>query len=209
MAATAAHYTQKTRIYLSGSLGRKFFRFKDYQLDSGCANEGFKALTNTVEGFSEEIARLGRLGMRFAIFRNRKNTGEDRFDMGGTREIRIIPVIAGAKRAGLLQTVLGVALVVAASIATSGIGGPFAAGAGGWGAAASLGASFALGGVMQMISPQARGIGQSAAPENSPSYAFGSARNTTASGNPVPLCIGRRRWGGAIISASIYAEDKA
>jgi predicted phage tail protein len=41
-----------------------------------------------------------------------------------------------------------------------------------------------------------------------PSYAFGSAKNTTASGNPVPICIGYRRWGGAIISASIYAEDK-
>ncbi|MGV8671250.1 tail assembly protein, partial [Pseudomonas aeruginosa] len=27
--------------------------------------------------------------------------------------------------------------------------------------------------------------------------------------NPVPICYGKRRWGGAIISASIYAEDKA
>ncbi len=42
----------------------------------------------------------------------------------------------------------------------------------------------------------------------SSTYAFGSAKNTTASGNPVPICIGERRWGGAIISASIYAEDK-
>jgi predicted phage tail protein len=59
-----------------------------------------------------------------------------------------------------------------------------------------------------MLSPQSSGLKQSAAPENLPSYAFGSAKNTTASGNPVPICIGRRRWGGAIISASIYAEDK-
>ncbi|RMR34349.1 Prophage PssSM-02, tail assembly protein I [Pseudomonas syringae pv. coriandricola] len=42
---------------------------------------------------------------------------------------------------------------------------------------------------------------------NSPFYAFGSAKNTTASGNPVPICIGERRWGGAIISAAIYDED--
>ena len=41
-------------------------------------------------------------------------------------------------------------------------------------------------------------------------YRFnGSAKNTTASGNPIPICIGHRRWGGIIISASIYAEDKA
>ncbi|HBO1819720.1 TPA: tail assembly protein, partial [Pseudomonas aeruginosa] len=71
-----------------------------------------------------------------------------------------------------------------------------------------IGAALTLGGVAQMLSPQAKGLSQSAAPENLPSYAFGSAKNTTASGNPVPICYGKRRWGGAIISASIYAEDK-
>lgn len=195
MAATAAHYTPKTRIYLSGSLARKFFRFKDYQLDSGCAWEGFKALKNTVDGFAEEIARLGRLGMRFAVFRNRKNVGQDGFEMGGAREIRIVPVIAGAKRAGILQTVLGVALIVAGAFAKS----PNLIAAG---------VAMTAGGVIQMLSPQASGLRQSGSPENLPSYAFGSAKNTVASGNPVPICIGHRRWGGAIISASIYAEDK-
>ncbi len=62
--------------------------------------------------------------------------------------------------------------------------------------------------VIQMLSPQASGPRQSGSPDNLPSYAFGSAKNTTASGNPVPICIGYRRWGGAIISASIYAEDE-
>lgn len=71
------------------------------------------------------------------------------------------------------------------------------------------GIGMVAGGVIQMLSPQARGLSQSAAPENLPSYAFGSAKNTTASGNPVPICIGERRWGGAIISASIEAQDKA
>lgn len=68
--------------------------------------------------------------------------------------------------------------------------------------------SLAVGGVIQMLSPQAKRLKTSAAPENTPGYAFGSAKNTTASGNPVPLCLGRRRWGGAVISAAIYAEDQ-
>ena len=72
----------------------------------------------------------------------------------------------------------------------------------------TIGIAMVAGGVMQMLSPQAKGLSQSGSPENLPSYAFGSAKNTTASGNPVPICIGKRRWGGAIISASIYAEDK-
>jgi predicted phage tail protein len=195
MAATAAHYTPKTRIYLSGSLARKFFRYKDYQLDSGCANEGFKALKNTVDGFAAEVARLARLGMRFAVFRNRKNVGEDGFGMGGAREIRIVPVIAGAKRAGILQTVLGIVLIVVGAYSQN----PNLIAAG---------VAMTAGGVIQMLSPQASGLRQSGSPDNLPSYAFGSAKNTTASGNPVPICIGHRRWGGAIISASIYAEDK-
>ncbi|MGI4841025.1 MAG: tail assembly protein [Janthinobacterium lividum] len=189
--------TSKTTIYLSGSLARKFFRKKEYQLDSGEGWEAMKALKATLAGWSEEIARLQRLGMRFAIYRNRRNVGEDELGVGGTREIRIVPVVEGSKRAGILQTVVGVVLMVASL--WSGAYAP---------AVFNTGLALTVGGVIQMLSPQASGLKQSSSPDNQPSYAFGSANNTTASGNPVPICIGERRWGGAIISASIYAEDK-
>lgn len=189
----AIHYSPMTTIKLSGSLARKFGRVHRRQIDSGQTWEVFKALNATLEGFAEEIRRLDRLGMRFAIFRNGKNVVEEGFGLGGSREVRVVPVLHGSKRGGLIQTVLGVVL-----IAASFFGAP----------TAPAGIALLAGGVIQMLSPQAAGIKQSAAPENSPSYAFGSAKNTTASGNPVPICIGERRWGGAIISASIYAEDK-
>ncbi|PHN66503.1 phage tail protein [Pseudomonas sp. ICMP 8385] len=195
MAATAVHYSPRTTIQLGSILGRKFFRQKDYQLETGNAWEVFKALRVTVDGFSEEVARLDRLGMRFAIVRNGKNVGEKGFDLGGIKTLKIVPIIAGSKRAGLLQTVLGVVLIAVGTYFKQ----PWAV---------QLGIGLAVGGAMQMLSPQASGLKQSASPENMPSYAFGSAKNTTASGNPVPICIGRRRWGGMIISASIYAEDK-
>lgn len=109
-------------------------------------------------------------------------------------------MIVGSKRSGVLQTIVG-ALLIAASFFTFWAppvsAGLFASGVG-----------MVAGGVIQMLSPQAGGLKTSAAPENTPSYAFGAARNTTASGNPVPLCCGYRRWGGAIISAAIYAEDQ-
>lgn len=195
-----------TIIKLSGPLIREFGREHRRLLDTGTVQEAFSALRNTLPGFKEAIQRLQNKGMRFAIFRNRKNIGEDDLGAGGTREVRIVPVISGSKRAGMLQTVVGVALVVAATI-MAGPGG-FAAAGGVVGAMGTAGVAMAIGGVVQMLSPQAKGLSQSAAPENLPSYAFGSAKNTTASGNPVPLCYGYRRWGGAIISASIYAEDK-
>jgi len=192
---SAIFYAPMTIIKLSGSLAKKFGRLHHRQIDSGETWEVFRALKATLQGFGEEIRRLDRMGMRFAIFRNRKNVGEDGFSLGGSREIRVVPVIEGSKRAGLLQTILGIALIVAS---------PFTNGA-----TLAPGIALAAGGVIQMLSPQASGLKQSSSPENAPSYAFGSAKNTTASGNPVPICIGDRRWGGMIISASIYAEDKA
>lgn len=190
---SAIAYSPMTTIKLSGSLAQKFGRLHRRQVASGDTWEVFRALKATIEGFEAEIRRLDRLGLRFAIFRNRKNVGTDSFGMGGAREIRIVPVIEGSKRGGILQIVLGVVL-----IAASYFGAP----------TAPAGIALLAGGVIQMLSPQAAGLKQSASPENMPSYAFGSAKNTTASGNPVPICIGERRWGGAIISASVYAEDK-
>ncbi|HAI2876659.1 TPA: tail assembly protein, partial [Escherichia coli] len=68
--------------------------------------------------------------------------------------------------------------------------------------------SMAVGGVVQMLSPQVAGLRMRQDPDNKPSYAFGGPVNTTASGNPVPLLYGQREIGGAIISAGIYAEDQ-
>ncbi|NYH08182.1 tail assembly protein [Pseudomonas moraviensis] len=195
MTATAVHYRPRTTIQLSSILGRKFFRQKDYLLETGSIWEVFRALRATVEGFTEEVARLQRLGMRFAIIRNGKNVGEKDFDLGGIRTLKIVPVISGSKRAGILQTILGVVMIVAGAVSSN----P---------ALVMTGVASAAGGVIQMLSSPQGGLKQSASPENQPSYAFGSARNTIASGNPVPICIGRRRWGGIIISASIHAEDK-
>lgn len=195
MAATVTHQNGMTTIKLYGPLIRLFGVFHYRLLDSGSANEAFKALKCTLPGFEAAIKRLDRMGMRFAIFRNGKNSGDDEFGMGGTHELKIVPVVAGSKRAGILQTVIGVILIAASFIP-------------GFQALAPVGIALTAGGVIQMLSPQAKGLKTSAAPENTPGYAFGSAKNTTASGNPVPLCIGRRRWGGAIISAAIYAEDQ-
>ncbi|ONN70646.1 tail assembly protein [Pseudomonas oryzihabitans] len=192
--ASAAHYTPATIIKLSGPLARLFGRTHRYFLDRGTAEEAFSALRNTLEGFREAVMALEHRGLVYAVFRNRQNIGPDKFELGGTREIRIVPVMRGSKRGGVLQTVIGVVLIAAGIF----FGQPMLI---------QAGIALTAGGVIQMLSPQAKGLKTSAAPENQPSYAFGSAKNTTASGNPVPICYGRRRWGGAIISAGIYAED--
>lgn len=192
MAATAIHYTPMTTIRLYGPL-RQFGR--EFRLAVSSTAEAIHALCVQIPGFERFLANAHLRGMEFAVFRGKRNLAEEDLGFGGKDEIRIAPVMRGRKRGGILQTIIGVVLIA--------VGTYF-----GQGWAVQAGVAMVAGGVIQMLSPQASGLKQSAAPENLPSYAFGSARNTTASGNPVPLCFGRRRWGGAIISASIYAEDK-
>ncbi|EKG7066365.1 tail assembly protein [Escherichia coli] len=192
-----------TTIKLSGSLAKLFGR--EHQRVIGPTREAFRALSATIPGFQKFMNTSKARGLTFAIFVGEKNVGEDdlAFPNNG-REIHIVPVIRGSKRSGLLQTILGVALIAAAAfpVLTPGLG-----------IAASnimfgIGASMALGGVAQMLSPQPGGLASKQDADNKASYAFGGVTNTTAQGNPVPLGYGKRRIGGAIISAGIYVEDQ-
>jgi len=190
-----------TTIKLSGSLAAKFGRVHQRLLETGTTNEAFSALKNTLQGFELFIKEQAKLGLRYAIFRNGRNTGQDEFDLAGTREIRIVPVIGGSKRAGVMQTIIGAVLIVVGVFTT--IFGDYS------GSVIQVGVAMVAGGVVQMLSPQAKGLKGREAAENAPSYAFGGAVNTTAAGNPVGIGYGKRRIGGAIISAGIYAEDIA
>ena len=194
MSAFAIEYQPLTTIRLFGQL-RSFG--KSYRLSVRTPAEAIKALCVQLPGFERFISNAKSKGLEFAVFRGKKNISESEIGYQGEGDIIIVPVITGSKRAGILQTVVGVVLLAISYVFP--VTAPYLAPAG---------IGLVAGGVIQMLSPQAGGLKTSAAPENTPGYAFGSAKNTTASGNPVPLCIGYRRWGGAIISASIYAEDK-
>jgi hypothetical protein len=56
--------------------------------------------------------------------------------------------------------------------------------------------------------PQPAGLARKESADNKASYAFGGVTNTASQGYPVPLLYGKRRIGGAIISAGIYVEDQ-
>ena len=183
-----------TRILLSGSLAQKFGRKFDRLLETGTAREAFSALQHTVEGFEEFIRDSARRGLRFAIFRNRENINEDGFTLSGTTEIRIVPVIAGSKNGGLLQTVVGVALMVSSIWL-----GPVAF---------SMGLAMTLGGVAQMLTPTPKAPDQQeqASSENKPSYLFNGAFNSTQQGLPVPVVYGKMLVGSSIVSVGTWAE---
>lgn len=189
-----------TRIELGGVLGKTFGKVH-HRLISRVSEAGV-ALAKTVPGFEQFMISSQRRGLTYSVFKGKKNIGVDDLGFPVTGDvIRIVPVIIGSKKAGLIQTILGAVLVIASiwmpglSIAASNM--MFAAGA-----------SMTLGGVVQMLSPQATGLASKQSSDNRASYAFGGVTNTAAQGYPVPLLYGRRRIGGAIISAGIYVEDQ-
>lgn len=191
-------------IRLYGVLGFKFGRVHHLAIDS--PREAIKALSVLYEGFEQFLANAHLKGLVFAVFKGKRNISEDELNLDTSEEIRIAPVIKGSKRGGFFQTVLGIAMIGLAVWNPA-----FLAMSATTNSALMLGgAAMAIGGVVQMLSPQSRGLSIRQDADNKPSYAFGGAVNTTAQGNPVPLFYGldRREIGGAIISAGIYTEDQ-
>ncbi|NIH31920.1 tail assembly protein [Hafnia paralvei] len=191
---------------LIGQFGREF----SYRGDS--VPKMIQAAKNLLDGFEACLLEAHKRGLTFAIFvgnERKRNIPEAEIEMTkGKEDIHLVPIIIGSKRGGLFQTILGVALIGAATFFSGGLATAFTA-SGVWGGAMALtGASMALGGVVQMLSPQQAGIRMRQDPDNKPSYAFGGPVNSTAQGNPVAIGYGEREIGGAVISAGIYTEDQ-
>lgn len=198
-------------VRLYGALGARFGRV--HRLVVNSAAEAVRALSVQMPGFEEFFYGARDRGLVFAVFHGRRNIGADELaHPPGRAEIRIAPVIEGSKRAGMMQTVIGVALIAVATLATAGVAGAGFAGigAGGlWGTVGTLGISLAIGGVAQMAAGTPKGLGTSERPDNQPSYSFNGPINTVAQGGPVPLGYGRMIVGSAVLSSGIYTEDKA
>ncbi|EPJ3204843.1 tail assembly protein [Citrobacter freundii] len=194
-----------TNIKLSGSLAKMFGRAHQRLIST--PREVFRALSVTVPGFEKYLNTSKARGLTYAVMVGKRNISESDLDFPNAgQEIRIVPVIIGSKRAGVLQTILGAALVVVGVLGST-IGQAW--GGGVWGPAAwKIGAAMMVGGVAQMLSPQPSGLASKQSADNRASYAFGGVTNTAAQGYPVPLLYGRRRIGGAIISAGIYVGDQ-
>ena len=192
-----------TTIRLYGTLGARFGRV--HKLAVQTSAEAVKALCINLDGLESYLMNAKKNGMTFAVFRGKRNIGVDDFkDLSGDSDIRIAPVMEGAKKAGLFQTILGAVLVVAGIVVTGmSFGSAGVVGAG----MISAGIGMMAGGVFQMLSPQPKGLQGRDDPDNKPSYAFGGSVNTRAMGNPVALLYGEREIGGAIISAGIISED--
>lgn len=135
---------------------------------------------------------------------------EDELHYPASRDIKIIPVIAGAGATGRIIAGAALLLLSFAVIGPALAAGVWA-GAIGYGAATAilnasifLGASLVLGGVAQLLTPTPR-VNQGPDTQDDPrkSYSFSGIQNTSRQGVPVPIVYGETVVGSIVISAGI------
>ena len=189
-------------IILHGILAKKFG--KSFRLSVGSTKEAMRALCVQLAGFEAFMMNAHKRGLRFAVFHDKHNVGENELDMNHTAKIiRVVPIVEGSKKAGLFETIIGAVMVVAGIVVTGmTFGGAGAVGAGLIGAGIGL----MVGGIAQMLMPKvdAQDNNQDG---NKSNKGFGTAVTTIAQGNPVPILYGEREIGGFIMSASQLPED--
>lgn len=188
-------------VKLLGELGKKFG--KSYKFDISNPAEAVRALCINFPTFKQHLIESEKRGVAYRVIVGKEDQKpEDLYNPSGKDVIKLVPVLQGAGGNGIIQTILGVALI---AIAFTPFGAPYAS------SLIPLGASLAIGGVVQMLTPMpSTNISdENNKPDNKPSYTFNGSVNTSAQGYPVPVGYGRMIVGSAVISAGIVAEELA
>ncbi|MRN38617.1 MULTISPECIES: tail assembly protein [Neisseria] len=184
-------------IYLHGNLKQFGSRFDLHVADSA---EAVRALCSQLQGF-RKVLQGGHFKLRHGNQVIMPEGLEKTLREQGHKTLHITPVVmgAGGRSSGLLQVVIGAALVVAAFWT------------GGWSLtglstlgtiAASMGFSLILGGVSQMLT-KTPSVGDVKDSKNLQSSAFSGLQNMAANGQPVPLIYGEVLVGSLVISQGI------
>lgn len=187
-------------IHLHGILAEKFGEF--FELSVSSCREATHALSCQMPDFKLFMLQAEQNGMRFAIFVDDRNIGEDEIEnVTGASVIHIVPKImgAGGDAFGWLQVVAGAAMVVVGLGLTPFTGGTSLGLVG-------AGVGLMIGGAASLLMPTPE-LGSQDEDGNRANYGFGGAVTTVAQGNPVPILYGERYIGGFICSAGIYTED--
>ncbi len=189
---------QTVRLY--GRMGALFGRVHRIELSTRTPAEAIQALMSQFPAIRSYLLNAKNEGRSFAVFTGKRNINRARMDFPTDEDIRIAPIIMGSKKAGVLQTIVGVVLVVV-GVLTSEFGGGFLI---------PIGAAMIAGGVVQMLTPMPKNKSSADSAGNQASDVFNGPINTQAQGNPVPLLYGGPMIvGSAVISAGITTEESS
>jgi predicted phage tail protein len=195
-----------TPVRLYGHLGKRFGRGRR-MLDVSSPREAVELLSATVPGFRDHILAHSAPGYRIVVG-GRDSDLEHLEDPHGHQEIRIVPVLAGAKDEGMM-VIIGIALMAVTYGASGawGAAGSFAAGA--QSTIGSIGLAMTLGGLSQMLFKPPT-IGPNGPSNNASSNSlFNGSLQTTKQGVPVPVGYGRLEVAGVVVSGQIVTDGSA
>ena len=215
------------QVTLYGELAQNYGR--SWSLDVNSPSEAMQALAANNPGFRQFVCASHERGVGYKVMVGKTylEKQEEIYDPAGKQEIKIVPVVLGAKKGGLGKVILGIGLMVAApwlagqATALAAGGGVLGTAAGGAmssglvglnaasavgttvsGMAMKLGGALLMGGIAQLLAPTP----EPAAEENE-NYSFNGVLNTSKQGVAIPICYGQVMVGGAVISAGMKAED--
>ena len=197
-----------SKIKVYGRLAR-FLGKRNFEAEISSPTDAFRFLLANFPGLESHI-----LEQNYCVKVGDYEINETELDIPtGSQEIRIVPVIMGARR-GLGRFLLGAALIgVAVFAPAAGVGlgsakGTLLFGTTGGGAlaaaAGNLGIYLALSGVSQMISPTEELGGASDDPA---SFTFNGIQNTIRAGVAIPVVYGEIFTGSLVISGGIDTDD--
>lgn len=183
-----------SKIRLYGRLA-KFLKRRVFEADVSSAAEAVRFLLANFPHLEPELAQG-----HYRVSVGGYDLGEDELvHPTGRQEIKIVPVVAGA---GALGRIIAGAALIIASIFIPGTALIF--GTAVKGLVFGIGASLALGGVAQLLTPVPRlptGIDSQQDPRKT--YSFSGIQNTSRQGTAVPAIYGETLVGSVVISAGI------
>jgi predicted phage tail protein len=181
-------------VKLYGELGKRFGRV--HRFDVKTPAEAIRALSANFRDFKKFMIDSEKAGIGFRVKNgNYELENEKQVLEPAGKTIQIIPVVMGANAES--RVLIGAALIAIGVVINV-----YAPGAGQ--IPIGIGASLALGGVAEMISPPPKlkeDLPQP--PQNTPSSSFNGPVNTVQQGYPVPIGYGRLVVGSAVVSAGI------
>lgn len=202
------------QVNIYGHLAERFGS-KPLMVDIASPVDAVRALIALRPGFGREL----RKGEYHILVKNGDryfDLGEEELNMqlGHSKEVHIVPVMAGSKGAtsGVLKIVLGVALVAGALffapvLAAGGLGATafgFAGMGVTYGQIAMIGVSLAVAGAASLLSPKPKSKDDK---KDDSSYIISAGENVAEQGASVPIVLGRFLVGSVVMSIGLSTEQ--
>jgi len=206
-------------VKLYGELAEKYG--KEWSLDIENPAEAIRALDVNNPGFRQFVGSSEQRGVGYKVMVGKSYIKDysELADPSGKQEIKIVPVVLGAKKSGIAMVLLGALLIwnpmgwgamsnmgamtaETAALSTTTLGGVTVTNT--YAMMVKFGGALILGGIASMLAPTPKPVETKESVQN---YAFNGAANTTRQGVCIPVCYGQLIVGGAVISSGVEPED--